>query len=297
MKLSNYLASLLPGFSKDRITEDCRITAAELREYTIPAYKAAEVFHKGWKFKSPEITGLMDTFGNMVKGGGSMFAAIDGGFKVMLENLTEVEGLVIKTYNEEISGAGLTYMKANLLQFVEAVAFVSKFSRKLLLYAAAAETAALDVDAPKLQDTMSKFETDWIRANFVSFCTAFTAVTGTPQNITTAISKIPDVVVTSENVATMSETIGEKTLDPFKLGLIPIWMNPIYHVRMAIAEWQVDRHNAAKEEKRLLELRILNLEMAKAGKADAKIQQQIDYHADRVRTLNFKIAKMEAKHE
>jgi ABC-type phosphate transport system auxiliary subunit len=74
-----------------------------------------------------------------------------------------------------------------------------------------------------------------------------------------------------------------------------VWLNPVYHVGMLVAEWQAARYKAAQEELRTLQLRKLNLEKKLEGKSDAKIEQQISYMQKRVDDLEYKIVKMEKK--
>ena len=80
------------------------------------------------------------------------------------------------------------------------------------------------------------------------------------------------------------------------MRFIPVWLNPIYHIGMRIAEWQAKRYKSAKEELSLLQLRKLNLERVSAGKPDAKIQSEIKYLEARIQGLNFDIDEMEKKY-
>ena len=297
MKITNYLASLLPSFKKERVTEDCRLTRTEIKEFVLPAYEHAIPLLKSWKFKSAEMQSLIGTFDRMVKGSGgdNPIVTIHKGFKHILENLDHVEDMVEKTYNEEVAGGGFTYAKANLLQFVECVSFVSKFARKFLIYAYICETAEFEESNTKLAESLAKAEIEWINANFVSFCTAFSIATGDPSSVKRSLDDVPDIVVTSENAETLSSTIGEAKIDPFQMKLIPIWMNPIYHVGMMVAEWQASRYKATKEEAKLLQLRKLNLEKLSEGKPDAHVQKEIEYMENRIQGLNYKLAQMEEK--
>ena len=298
MKVTQFLASLLPSFGKETITDDIRLTRTEIVEHTQPAYDAAVPLFKGWKFKSVQLDAQLSIWQRMVKSpsGENIVTTIQKGFKPMLENLEEVEGLIVRTFNAEIAGGGISYLKANLLQFCECATFVSKYARKFLTYVYICETAEYADSGTDIAESLSPAELEWISANFVSFCLAFNIVTGNPVHIKKQLADIPDVVVTSENAHTLGSTIGETKIDPFQMKLIPIWLNPIYHVGMFVAEWQADRYKAAKEEVKLLELRKLNLEKAKEGKSDAGLQKQIIYMEGRIQGLNFKIAKMEKAH-
>lgn len=276
--------------------EDIRLTRTELKDITLPAYHQAAVAFKGHKFKSPALENELATFGRMVKGGGgNIVEAIEKLLPIALKNLDEVEDLIERSFNEEVAGAGLTYMKANLLQFSECLHFVSRFSRKFLLYIFVCETAEYEASGTSIADSMTPAEVEYLKTNFVTFCTAFNAVVNQPQTVRKLLEDVPDIVITSENVASLSATLGEKKLDPMQMKLIPIWLNPIYHVGMFVAEWQADRYKVAKEELKLIQLRKMNLEKISQGKPDAHVQKEINYLESRIQSMNYKIAKAEAK--
>jgi len=294
MKIMNFIASLLPSFGKDRIIEDARLTRNEIKEFTEPSYAAAVPLLKDWKFQSDVMKEKIEIFNRMVKkNGGNIIVTIHSSFKDILENLDNVQQLVDKTFNEEVAGNGMTYLKANLLQFVECVSFVSKYSREFLIYVYICETAQYENSGSSLAENLSPAEVEWLNANFISFCTALNVASGKPQTIQKQIENIPDIVVTEENAKTLGSTIGNDKIDPFQMNLIPIAMNPIYHARLFVAEWQADRYKQAKEEVKLLQLRKLNLEKLAAGKPDAHVQKEIDYFETRIQGIKFKIAKME----
>ena len=297
MKIQAYLSSLLPSFGRERVEEDLRVTRTEIKDITQPAYELAAQGFKGHKFKSKELDDQLATFGRMVKGrGGNIVEVISNSLVDVLKNLDEVEALINKTYSQEVAGAGLTYMKANLLQVAEAIAFVSKYARRFLLYVYVCETAQYEDSGTSIAESLTPAESEWIKANFVSFCTALNVVSGNPDHMRKAINDIPDIVVTSENVSSLSSTVGEKKLDPFQMKLIPIVLNPVYHIGMFVAEYQADRYKAAKEELKLVQLRKLNLERVSQGKPDAHVQKEVNYLEQRIQGLNYKIAKMEKNH-
>jgi hypothetical protein len=295
MKIEAYLASLLPTLRKDQILDDCRNTRVELRETTLPAYEVAVPLLGKWKWKSEEMKAHAATFTRLVKGG-NIIAVIEAGLKETVATLALAETYVMKSYNEEVVSVALTYKKANVLQFIEAVAFVSKFARKFINYAFVYETASYEDGETVIKDALTPYEIKWIDDNFVSFCTAFSAVAQAVKTVEDAIESVPEITVKTSNQGALKETLGEKRLDPFKLGFISAKMNPFYHVGKWMAEGQVDRYNAAKEELRLVQLRKLNLEKLNERKPDAALQNEIQYSENRVQGLNAKIAKMEAQY-
>lgn len=294
MKIDQYLTSLLPSFSKERVMEDCRLTRSEIKDISLPLYETASKAFKGHKFQNEEVQNMQAVFGRMVKGhSGGLIDGVLSALKQSLENLDEVEKLIDQVYNEEVAGAGLTYLKAHLLQFTEWTSFESKYSRKLLIYVLILESAQYPDSGSVLSESLEPAEVEWVKNNFVHFCTAVNVVAQPTAKLKSSLATVPDIAITKDNVHTLKTTMGESKIDPFSVGLIPIWLNPIYHVRMAIAEWRADRYQATKEEKKLIELRILNLKRAQDGKPDAGIQKEIEYSERRLANINYRIEKQE----
>jgi len=64
--------------------------------------------------------------------------------------------------------------------------------------------------------------------------------------------------------------------------------NPIYHIRLFLIDIDLLKLERLKEKKRLLELRLLELQ----GKNDPKIKKQIEYYEDKLNKLELKIEKL-----
>jgi hypothetical protein len=295
MKIIDYIKSLLPNFKRDRVIEDLRITRGEIRECTLPAFESPTPLFKGWKFKSKEMKDKNAQFGRLVKsdGGGNIIGTIEKSLKAVITNLDIIEELVNKCFMEDVSGSGFTYLKANLLQLVELSGFVSKYSRKFLIYVYVLESAEFPDEGSESRDAITPYELEWINSNFLSFCTALSILNGSPDSLKKQLDDIPDIRITEENGPSLSATLGSSRIDPFNMGLIATWVNPIYHLRLMVAEHQAERYKAAKEEMSLCQLRKLNMEKLSEGKPDAAVQKQIQYMEKRIDDLNYKIIKME----
>jgi hypothetical protein len=114
------------------------------------------------------------------------------------------------------------------------------------------------------------------------------------EKIMSGFSDIPEIQVTASDSDSLRNTIGDAKLDPFKLGFIATKANPIYYIRMLVAEYQVRRYKEMKEELSLLQLRRMNLEKYKANKPDASLERQIEYVESRAQKLSFEISEMES---
>lgn len=307
MELKDYLKSLIPNFEKDRIMEDIRLTTDELRNVTIPAYKQAEFFGKGWVFKSDRVLSRVEIFNSLINNptnkkpgtlklnrNGIIATIYDGLLRAQV-NLATAEEKIEKVFTDEIIGAGLTFYKANLVQFTEAVHFVSRFARRWLNYVYAAETSTFP-EQPSVDEALIPADVEWIETNFKDFCNALVIVSYNSGDFDKLLEKVPDIIIDESNTENLKATLGESTIDPLQMGFIPVSLNPIYHIQMAVATWQTNRYHAAKNEIKCLSLRKANLEALSAGKPNPKVQKEIDYIEDRIQGLMRKNAEMERRY-
>lgn len=295
-KFFEFVSGLLPNFDKDRVIEDIRLRRAEIKESTEPVYASAAPFLNRWTVKSAKLKELEVAFQRITHSRENMFVFIQKSFPDILKNLDEVERLVEKTYNEDVAGAGLSYLKANLLQFVVCTGFVARYARKLVLYTFIHETGEFEDGGTNVADSLTPAEQQYIELHFANFCQALMALSGNPANIKQALEEVPDVVVTADNVHSLGQTMGEKKLDPMGMRFISGVWSPIYQVRIMVAEWQNARHKEAQEELAQCQLRKLNLEKLAEGKPDAAVQKKIDALERRIQDQTFKIKRMEQDH-
>ena len=72
--------------------------------------------------------------------------------------------------------------------------------------------------------------------------------------------------------------------------------NPIYHIRLWMMDREIEKYEANKDKKRLLEMKVLGLNMDKEadGVDKNKINKQIEYYEEKIQDLEYKIAKFES---
>jgi len=294
MKIQKYIQSISGIFSKDQLRDNIRSIAKELETTTIPAYHTHLTMMRTWSFKSQEMKDKINDFNHMANGKtGNIIVSISATLDTASENLRIMERFFEKTYNEDTSTTALTYVKAQVQQFIDAVYFVMNYSRKFLSYAVICETAQYAESGVDIGTSLAPAEIKWINDNFAAFVLALNSV-GTPSNsVPKMLAEIPDIIVTEDNVEVLTHDLGEKKVDPFKTGIIPVFMNPFYMIGLRVAEWQAKRYKAAVEELKLLQMRRLNLEKLADGKPDVGLKKQIDYMASRIQEANYQLSKME----
>ena len=166
----------------------------------------------------------------------------------------------------------------------------------LLNYVYIHETAAITKDEFYIKDNMSKGMINYIEDNFPQFCELIGIVGVDEKKINTILEDIPDIAFGTDPEATVT-TLGEKVVNPIGvLNFGPATSNPIYHIRLIYAEYQANRYKENVDLKRVLELRLLNLEKAYSKNPDAKLEKEIQYTQSRVDKLTNTIRQAEERY-
>ena len=307
MNIIAYLKSLLPSFKKDRILEDSRIVKTELETVSIVSYQEAEKVFTGWNFKSKQMQDYIKIFNRNFKPGAGFGAkdnivtSIRKALEKLLETHAVIEDKLQSNLEDIVIAEGVTCLKANLLQTLEGISFISKYSYKFLNYIYIVETANQSEgnEVDYIKNNLSPADIAYIEDSFVYFATLISTLSKSKAEIEKIIDAIPDIVISSTNADAINSTIDQNKLSPLgghgliQGNTITIFNNPIYHIGLMVAEWQANRYKLSKETKKILELRLLNLQMIKQKNPDAKLEKEIEYIQSRIQGLDYKIKKME----
>lgn len=296
MSIGNFIRTLAPSFKKKQILDDMDGYRKELHDVNQPMFTAAGDFFKNWRFKDAAVSDFDHTFNNAVK------TKIRGNFVVVLaaltkqvdENIDTITVLMKSEFGDDIIKDGITYRKANLLQLSECVGLFLRYSRALLHWTYVSENAAITKET---QEAISKGQLEWLDKNRNNFFLAANVLAQSKIEITDGLKKITDAVYSEGHDDVVSSTVGKAKIDPFNFFVVGTNFNIFYHVRMRIADWQVDRYKAAKEEQRALSYRLLNLkEVADGSKGDVKLQLELGEVEGRLKRLNASLAKKEEEY-
>ncbi len=284
----------MPRFTKDRLTEDARITLSELETIAIPAYGSALTILKPRSFSSSIVKDMEKTYKRNVKSAGSsnLLEAINDGLEVMLKNHKIIQDYVEKVFEDEVISAGVSVLKVNLIRLLELHSFCTRFSLKLLNYIYVLETAEVQANDKYVKESLSAGEIKWLDENFLTFCFAMGACTKSPKSVTDTLNAIPDLIL-SEGAEAAIASVGEAKADPFNVATLGFSSSPIFHVRMVVANFQANRYKEKKELKTILELRLLNLKRNMEKNPDAALEREIEYVQSRVDRLDHYIREVE----
>lgn len=294
MKFKDFVSKLVAIFNKDTIIEDIRITRGELEKLQA-SYSFAADLARSWKFKDETISGMVSDFKRSVSGpdNGNPIVHIAHHLKTVQENLNTAEKLVQANLSGQVSSLGLTYKQAAVLQYVNAIYLVSKYGRKWLNMIFVYESARYEESGTVIEDSITKDERKWLEETFSDFLVAYGTAIGDVATVMKKLNEVPEITVSESNENNLNSTVGLNKLDPMKAGIIATKANPIYFVRMVIAEWQVARFNESKEELRLIELRLQLMKELQAKRPNAKLEKTIAQCESRVQAMQATVAELE----
>lgn len=298
MKIIDVVRAFLPHLDKDKVLEDLRVTSGELENYGLNSYKQASEYFKTNKIKSGINKELTDIFyRNFDLQGGVKQPTLAGEILKRLvfikENTDYILSLAETLYERDIINEGLTAKKAVILKAASAVSFISRYSIDLLNYLYINESIVLNAE---LDDSMqlSPAALKHVNNNLVHFAVLLSDYGIPTKKFSQIVLMIPEVAVNTKTADSVKGLYNEKAIDPFgnvfKSGFTG---NPIYHLRLQVAEWQSSRYKSNKEKKKILELRLLYLKSLNDGKPEAKIEREIEYTQSRVDKINRYLSEVE----
>lgn len=298
MSLKSFLSSLVPSFERTRIIEDIDSLATDNRDNLAPAYEQAAKLLRGGKFASQvgkQVEGMFhlrfpqERMTNHV-------AFIHSVLVNLQATIAVNEAIVLEIFGRDVTKDSLTYKKAAVLQYLSLVRFVQDYAGRHLLRLLAAEDAAAK-GQPEDADLLP-VDKKYFQEHLETFLHALHVAAMKPAQYSERLGQMQDLQIVVDKINVVSATLGPENVDPLKLGFIaPSATNsPIYKIRSAIANYQVQSHARNKELAKALQLRLYVLRDSHSGKTDPRLQQQIEYNEARLRRLNEEIANFEERY-
>lgn len=291
MSMLEYVKSLVPSFGQDKIIDDLARQRKEVEEVLLPSLAQAEKAFKNHKFKSSAAKGIEKTLKGRFRDHRSedLFGILHDIFKDAPEKISELEKIVSESFAKDVTKEALTYRKASVLKFIETLSFAIQYTIRATLRVIAAEADAESGDAEDAHLTAA--QKAFLEEKYVTWLDALTLLDESAKSIATQLSSIPEVTI-SEDASQVEAVAGAARLDPLRLNFISPSINPFYHIRSYMAEADVRDIHRAREEKKLVELRLYDLKARRDGKPEAQVQASIEKTENRLKQIDFKIAKL-----
>lgn len=294
MEILEFIKKLLPSISKDQISEDLRITIANLDNQTIPTYNEASNYFKSNPIKSKKNQELERTFYKNLDSNGvskqvNIVSEINLRLGFIRDNSLYVQEQLDKIFQRDIISEGLSIKQTHFIRAAEAFYFVSNYSLDLLKYILHQETENINSEANDNIE-LSKFNIRLVENNISDFALLLSNYGIPKDKFQKTITATPDVVVNSDTIALYKE----REVDPFTRGLVSNFTkNPIFHIRTVIAEYQNDKYKSNREKKKELDLRLLYLNSVREKETNAVLEKEISITQQRVDRLDSSIREYE----
>ena len=295
MKILSFIQSLLPFLKKDDVLEDLRVTKAELELTVAPSFESADKYYGNKKFESKDAQGINQAFFRNYTAQGSkknsFIAEISSKMKDILLNLKYVTEQLEELLEHDVIREGLTAKKAILVNYAEVFSDFSRRATDLLIYVYTAEAKAAggSEEANSINPSLEKT----IMILMPDFANGVSAISVAHNKFVKSIEEAPDAVVNEKTADSVAAVFGDEKINSQSLPMHNFERNPIYHIRLVIAEWQANRYKSMQNKKRLLELRLLNLKSLQDETPDPAIEKEIVYLQNRIEGIEYKMHQME----
>lgn len=298
MNIIKFVKSLVPRLEQNNIIEDINITIKELETNLIPSYRQAAEHFKLNPLKSVQAKKLSSDFYSKIDSKkipkqSNFIGEILKRLENLHDNAVYVRDQVEIRLEADTINEGITADKAVLIRAADAMSFITNYGMDLLsaVYTHEARVTNESMD----EDIYISPATQKFVDNNIHRFAAILHTYGIKNNdFKKHIQNIPSVIISTKNQGAIEGSYRERDLDPFTSPyIVGFTYNPIYHIRLVIAEWQSSRYKANKDKKKLLELKLLHLKLKKDGKNDAKLEREIEYIQSRVDKIDRYLKSVE----
>lgn len=288
-----FIRGLKPLFKRNGVADALESIRDEISNTAIPYYEtSAPLLQKGesalWKLADKDLHQRLTRVRS-----GSWVENVHLALRNAVDLIPEIVKRVNKNLEIDVAADGLSFKEAALVRLVESLSFYVGYARTLLRATIICESMPGGDKA--LGEFFTKNDIAYLTVNMYGFAIATEVLCGQKQQILAGLDKIPDVIVSDED-GVGNGLYNAGNTDPMRLGM---W-NPqmtnswIYRFRIYRSEKEEAALQVAKEEAQALEYWILSLKQQQQNAGnDPKIQQQIEYHEDRLKTLRYNIKRKE----
>lgn len=214
----------------------------------------------------------------------SIFGDLENIFTQIIKNKSKIENLITKHTSTVLTNKVLSIKDAAIVKLVDDISSLVLYSTDYLTctLADAKNTAFPKVKFKKLKEGIPAF---------VDFIKTYGNGKEFEKNLD-KIAKLDDTVINKDSNHTFVDLKlkNDGMLDILPQGFIN---NPFYHIRMWLIDRDIQKLEALKDKKRLIELRIMELKIEEKSGNDGDLSKQIEYYEDKLAAIEYKIEKLE----
>jgi hypothetical protein len=293
MTLLEYVKGLAPIVERRDLMAQLEGIRTAYDETLAPLLLDVKEGFAGHTFKSKLMRDYDVVLRRFVKVQGSSFDVMVASLENMRTNLDVVEREARALFSVQFTNTSLTFNRATVLKYVDAMNFYVRYGRKFLLYLVGAEAAQLGKAAPMKWSTG---EVDWVHTNMQQFVNLFVAMSLTDKELKQRIHGTSSAELNDETFDLALSSLGAAKADPLQLEGFSPQSNPLMLMGKFLAEWRFASYQTAKEEYYCLQLRLQELRELQAGNPSSLvIQDRIVKFERRASDYEYKLLQVEEK--
>jgi len=287
----SYLRTLAPVYERRDLLAALNQIQEEHSTTVTPVVQNLREAFANYQFKSALAKGFASALGKYVNYGRTspVELVLDSLDQLQL-NYPFLEREVRRLFSIQFTTAQISYDRVNLLRYIEQVAFYVRYARKLLLCIVGDEAALIG----GTKSDWSRAEKEWLLENMQNFCGSLDAINKPEAQLKQVLSGVSTAEVDEETAELAARTLGAKGTDPMRLQQFSPQRNPLLAMGKWMAEGQVKRYKAAKDELKALQLRLQELrELQASGKAKPSLQKFIQQTEERIQDMDRRCEQFE----
>lgn len=279
MNFLEYIEGLLPVNSRTDLLNQIASIRDSYDDTLAPLIVDIEEVFAGYTFKSKLMKDYDTQLRKNVNVSRSSFNVLIASLGNIRDNLDVITNEARALFSIQFTNENLTFNRATVLKYVDAVNFYVRYARKFFLYLVAAEAGLAGKAYPM---RWSPAENDWIQKNLQQFVNLFPAMILTKQELKTRLNSASSAEIHADTYELAVSSMGLTKTDPLQLDGFSPQSNPLMLLGKKIVEYRHAAYLVAKDEYYCLQLRLQEMrEVLEDTPTSAVLQKRIkDYERE-----------------
>lgn len=301
LNITGFIKSLLPSFSKSDLETDMEISL-EAIDSILSSYSGLEEVLKVAKIEAKPNKDALKQFykelhdfkpkaklsnnGNIATDTLALFSNVKANGDYILREVSDA-------VNDVVVSQALTAYKANLLRAVAHYYFMTRFALDLANFLYVNEVENAGTDLPK-ESRLNPKQREFVTKNIWIYARMLSVYGSDASTFKDKLSSVEQITLPKDQIEEVVDAYSGDKVDVFNNLPAGFVGSPIYSIRLIFAEWEATRYQHLKNQKKLLELRLLHLKLMKeSGQSDVNLEKEIMYLQKRVTDVDHSLSKIE----
>lgn len=283
--ISNFMSSMSTITKKEHIISTVENVFKSIEDETIPTLE--DMLSKDLNVinESQLVNNMRALLDKRTKDNMELFEEVLDFFKEVQKDEKKIIKLVEKHIGDYITNKSATAKDIAIMKFVTDVASFNYYVMDLCYY-------VLITD----ETSIPKIRLNQIRENNSSFISVMNSYRGNVNKLVKDLERVAEVTIADkeDKPESMVDSLLESQGKLVSLANVKGFINnPIYHIRMWLVDREIQKYEALKDKKKLIELKLLELKLEEQNESNPKLKSQIEYYEDKISGIEYDISQIE----